>query len=137
MIGRFALFLAVFLAPLLALAQAATPDLGADVTGVIDAVRAGQAIAIAGAVVMLLTNLLKHPLTGGLVKKIPARWRFAIPVVLGGVAGILSSVAGGVGWQEAVMIGLFTGPVAVFQHETVVEAILGRSTSRAGPAGEQ
>lgn len=50
--------------------------------------------------------------------------------MLGGVAGILSSIVGGMPWIEALMVGLFSGPTAVFAHEAVVEAILGQSKSR-------
>ena len=64
------------------------------------------------------------------MKKIPKRWRIAIPIMLGGVAGILSSIVGGMPWIEALMVGLFSGPTAVFAHEAVVEAILGQSKSR-------
>lgn len=106
-------------------------DVVRDVGGVVDAVRSGSAIAIAAAIIMLLVNLFKAPWLGGLVKKIPKRWRVAIPVLLGGVAGILSNIMGGIPWAEALMVGLFSGPTAVFAHEAVVEAILGRARTRA------
>ena len=127
-------FALVFFSSWLALAQepAATPsgDVVRDVGAVIDAVRSGSAIAIAAGIIMLLVNLFKAPWLGGLVKKIPSRWRVAIPVLLGGIAGVLSSVLGGMPWPEALMVGLFSGPTAVFAHEAVVEAILGKSKSR-------
>jgi len=97
---------------------------------VIDAVRSGSAIAIAAAIIMLLVNLFKAPWLGGLVKKIPKRYRISIPIALGGIAGILSNITGGMPWIEALMVGLFSGPTAVFAHEAVVEAILGQSKSR-------
>lgn len=133
-------FAFVLFTPWLALAQepAATPtgDVVRDVATVVDAVRSGSAIAIAAALIMLLVNLFKAPWLGSLVKKIPRRWRVAIPILLGGVAGILSTVMGGMPWPEALMVGLFSGPTAVFAHEAVVEAILGRSKSRAAePTG--
>jgi hypothetical protein len=127
-------FALAFLGASLVLAQeaATTPagDVAHDVGAVIDAVRSGSAIAIAAAIIMLLTTLFKAPWLGGLVKKIPKRWRIAIPIILGGVAGILSSIVGGMPWLEALMVGLFSGPTAVFAHEAVVEAILGQSKSR-------
>ena len=130
----FCAFALVLLGASAALAQEATTTPTGDVVGnvgaVIDAVRSGSAIAIAAAIIMLLVNLFKAPWLGGLVKKIPKRWRIAIPIILGGVAGILSNIVGGMPWIEALMIGLFSGPTAVFAHEAVVEAILGQSKSR-------
>lgn len=129
----FCAFALVLFGASIALAQEATTPTG-DVVGnvgaVIDAVRSGSAIAIAAAIIMLLVNLFKAPWLGGLVKKIPKRWRIAIPIILGGVAGILSNIVGGMPWIEALMVGLFSGPTAVFAHEAVVEAILGQSKSR-------
>lgn len=126
-------FALVFFSSWFALAQEPTTpsgDVVRDVGAVIDAVRSGSAIAIAAGVIMLLVNLFKAPWLGGLVKKIPKRWRIAIPIMLGGIAGILSSILGGIPWAEALMVGLFSGPTAVFAHEAVVEAILGRSKTR-------
>lgn len=127
-------FALVFLCSWAAFAQDPVTSPGGDVVrdvgGVLDAVRSGSAIAIAAAVIMLLVNLFKAPWLGGLVKKIPKRWRIAIPIMLGGVAGILSNIMGGIPWAEALMVGLFSGPTAVFAHEAVVEAILGRSRTR-------
>ncbi|WP_428269485.1 hypothetical protein [Haliangium sp.] len=105
-------------------------DIGGHIGHVIDAVRSGSAIAIAAALVMLLVDLFKAPWLGSVVKKIPKRWRIAVPIMLGGVAGILSDILGGLPWQEAVLVGLFAGPTAVFAHEAVVEAILGHARTR-------
>ncbi len=128
--------------PILAFAQQATTaaateataaptgDVAQDIGAVVDAVRSGSAIAIAAAVIMLLINLFKSPALGSVVNKIPKRWRVAVPVILGGVAAILSNVMGGIPWAEALMVGLFSGPTAVFAHEAVVEAILGRAKTR-------
>ena len=111
--------------------EPSTPeDVEHDVGELISAVRAGSWIAIAATLITLLVSLFKLPLLGSLVKKIPRRWRFAIPVILGGVAGILANIVGGVSWLEALYVGLFSGPTAVFAHEAVVEAILGQSRSR-------
>jgi hypothetical protein len=90
----------------------------------------GGTIAAVGAAIMLLVEALRSPRLGWLVEWIPRRWRIVVPVVLSGIAGILSSVAGGMSWQEALYIGLFAGPTAVFAHEAVVEAILGHSRWR-------
>lgn len=101
-----------------------------DTQDLIDAVSSGKVIAIAAAAIMLLVNILKQPWAGGYMAKIPKRWRILIPIVLGGVAGILSSVVGGMPWFQALIIGLFTGPTAVFAHEAVIEALFGKSKSR-------
>lgn len=113
---------------------AATPgELLHQIGTAVDAARAGSWIAAAGAIIMVLTNVLKLKALGGLVKQIPARWRIAIPIILGGAAGILASIAGGMPATEAVIIGLFSGPTAVFAHEAVIEAVLGRSKTRNNP----
>lgn len=132
------IFLLVMGATVLAIAQVAQPpepvpdvnDVLVSVGQLVDAVRAGSAIAIAGAIIMILTQLFKLPLLGGVMKKIPARWRIAVPILLGGVAGILANIAGGLPWLEALLVGLFSGPTAVFAHEAVIEAMLGHARTR-------
>jgi hypothetical protein len=117
--------------PAVALGQTdVPPDIGDHVGRVIDAVRSGSAIAIAAALIMLLVDLFKAPWLGGVVKMIPKRWRIAVPIILSGIAGVLSDILGGLPWQEALLVGLFAGPTAVFAHEAVVEAILGHARSR-------
>lgn len=112
------------------LLDAATTVPTGSVPEVVEAVNSGSAIAIAAAAIMLVTNLFKARRLGGLVKRVPKRWRVAIPIVLGGVAGVLSSVVAGMPWKDAAMVGLFSGPTAVFAHEAVIEAILGKARSR-------
>ncbi|HWN68812.1 MAG TPA: hypothetical protein VNM90_14340 [Haliangium sp.] len=133
-------FLGVFLDVPLALAQTqgATAvgldglvgPVSIDLEPLIDAVRSGSMIAVAAVAITLLVDLLKTPWLGGLASRVPRRWRIAFPVALGGMAGILSDILGGLPWQEALFVGLFSGPTAVFAHEAVVEAILGRSRTR-------
>lgn len=127
-------FLGAFFGAPLALAQTqgapAAGPVPIDLEPVIDAIRSGSAIAVAAVAVTLLVDLLKSPWLGGLASRVPRRWRVAFPVALGGIAGILSDVVGGLPLQEAVFVGLFSGPTAVFAHEAVVEAILGRSRTR-------
>jgi len=105
------------------------PDLG--VGALVDAAKLGKVLPIIAAAIMVLVNLFKSPALGGLVAKIPARLRVIIPIALGGVAGILSSVIGGMSWPEALVVGLLSGPSAVFLHEGFVEALMGQSKSRA------
>ena len=102
-----------------------------DVMTLISASRTGGAIAIALAAVQLLTSLLKN---FRLIKRIPVRWRAAVPIVLGGAAGILSNIIGGIPPAEAVWVGLFSGPGAIAGHEVITEAILGHSKSRHLPS---
>jgi hypothetical protein len=134
-ICQLSVFVAVaFLLPALAFARAAegatTPETVAQGVGtLVDAVRLGSWVGIAGALIMLVLNLMRLPLLGGLMNKIPKRWRIALPIILGGVAGILSNIAGGAPALEALMVGLFTGPTAVFGHEAVYKAILGKTGS--------
>lgn len=98
-----------------------------DTLALIDAFRTGGWLAVSIALVNLLTSLLKQ---ARFLSWIPIRWRVAIPVLLGGLSGILSSVLGGLPPLEALWIGLFSGPGAVFAHEAVTEAVLGTSQRR-------
>lgn len=104
-----------------------------EIQALLDATETGQWTVICAAAITLLVSQLKRPLLGGLVKKhVPRRWRAAVPILLGGAAAVLLAVSGGVSWQEAVYVGLFSGPGAVFCHEVVVHAILGRERGSDG-----
>lgn len=116
---------AVFLLATAALAQG---DLGADIGSVVDAARAGQWILFASAIVTVLLQLVKQPWLGGLWQKVPPRVRVIVPIVLGAAAAVLASIAGGVPWLEALIVGLFTGPIAVFNNEAFVKALFGKKT---------
>lgn len=109
-------------------------DVAESVGNVIDATRTGSWIAIVGGVIMLLLNLFKLPQLGGLTKKIPGRWRLVIAVILGGVGGILAGISGGMPWYEAIAIGLFSGPTAVFAHEAVLNTIMGADDKKKAEA---
>jgi len=92
----------------------------------VNAVRTGSWIGIAGTLIMLLGNLFRLPMLGGVTKKIPKRWRTAIPIVLGGVAGVLASILGGASPVEAIMVGVFTGPTAIAQHESIANLLMNK-----------
>lgn len=98
-----------------------------DTLALIDAFRTGGWTLISLAVVNLLTSLTKET---RLLSWIPVRWRVVVPIVLGGIAGILSSILGGVPVLEAVWVGLLSGPGAIATHEVVTEAVLGTSRRR-------
>jgi hypothetical protein len=109
------------------------PDVAQSAIQLVDAVRAGQWIGIASAAIWLVIGLLKLPALGGLIKKIPDRVRILLPILLGAAAGILASIAGGVPIVEAIWIGLFSGPGAVFAHEAVTKALLNKSSAATTP----
>lgn len=90
-------------------------------------------LPIIAAAITVITTFLKTPAAGKLVTRIPARWRIVVPIVLGGISGILYNIIGGGDISESIYIALFSGPSAVFIHEAVVEAILGKSDTRKGP----
>ncbi len=109
----------------------APKDVADSVGNLIDATRTGSWIAIVGGVIMLLLNLLRLPQLGSLTKKIPRRWRLVVAVALGGVGGILAGISGGMPWYEAVAVGLFSGPTAVFSHEAILNTVLGKRDKKA------
>lgn len=111
-------------------------DVAESVGNLVDATRTGSWIAIVGGVIMLLMNLFKLPQLGSLTKKIPGRWRLVIAVILGGVGGILASIAGGMPWYEAIAVGLFSGPTAVFAHEAVLNTIMGKDEKKKAEANK-
>jgi hypothetical protein len=123
----FFTFALILLAPAVVLAQPELRplDISQDLARLIDAIRTGSTIATAAAAITLLVSLFKSPLLGGLVGRIPAPWRIAIPIVLGGIAGILYDLLAAVPSMEAWLVGIFSGPVAVFGHELVSESVLG------------
>lgn len=90
----------------------------------------GGLIASVGFIITLAVEVFRSPRLGRLVERIPRRWRITAPVALSIAAGFLSSISDGVPWQQAVYIGVFSGPTAVFTHELLVEAVAGDATRR-------
>ena len=112
----------------------------------INALQTGQWLIGAAALITMVINVLRREeirigkLTvpnpfSKMLNRIPKRWRILVPILLGAVAGVLHSVASGGTWLESVVVALFTGPSAVFGHEAVVEAMLGKAKSRDGANG--
>ena len=84
-------------------------------TAIDPALAASGYFALATVVVRALTGALKSPLLGGVLDLLPARYRPAVPLLLGVLAGVLSSVAGGLSWQAALVVAL-SGPGAWASH---------------------
>lgn len=104
-------------------------DVAIGLDQVVGGVRSGEWSAIAGGLIFLLVALFKLPLLGGLVKKIPSRWRIVIVLVLGAASGLIASVAGGVSWYQACYVWLFSSSSGVFAHELFVESLFGKKLS--------
>lgn len=109
LLGVLLLFM---LFPLVALAQAAIPP---DV-GLLDALAKGDYVLAFGFAVMLLTRLCT---LGPFKEKIPG-WALPwIAVVLGVLSQASTSLAMGMGWQKAILLGLAAGLVAIGGWETI------------------
>ena len=126
----------------LALGQAPTEPLPPTPIEVIDTGRAawsafsaGQWVLGLGLGLTLVIQLFRAPWTGGLVERIPTRWRVAIPLALSGIASALLSLAGELPAELALILAPAMASVAVGAHE-VGEAVFARRTRyRAGRAG--
>ncbi|MBU0572048.1 MAG: hypothetical protein KJ995_08225 [Candidatus Omnitrophica bacterium] len=81
-----------------------------------------QTLLIIAAAIHLVIRLLK---TGSLGKRIPARYRPIIAVVLGGVAAAVDTYARGVPWQQALAQGMLGAATAMGTHDAVIEGLLG------------
>lgn len=113
-------------APTDAIGEDATAgDVADGVQKVVEGVKAGEWSAIAGGLIFLLVALFKLPLLGGLIRKIPARWRILIVLVLGAASGCVAAIAGGMSWYEAVYVWLFSSSSGVFAHDLFVESLFG------------
>lgn len=124
-------FLLMF--PLIALAQAATPE-----AGLLEALGKGDYVLALGFGTMLLTRLLT---VGPLKEKIPGRYLPWVAVVLGMLSQASVAITSGVPWQRALLLGLAAGLVAIGSWETigkhspVLKKAGGSPTGPAGPAG--
>jgi hypothetical protein len=91
--------------------------------------------AAAGLLITLLVGLFRVRATGAPLLKVPARYRALVPGLLGVLVGVLVFL-GGAPAQEALVIALYSGPTAVFAHETVAEGLFNRRRTRAKTARE-
>ena len=124
----------MLIAPVVLLAQVATgaaPDvtfvsLIGDVQDGVALAKAGSWLLFVQAIIMLLSDLMKFPALGGLFNKIPPRFRLTLPIVLGGIAGMLTAVAGGTTWINAVVGAVIYGAGSAAFRQAVVKMALGR-----------
>jgi hypothetical protein len=77
----------------------------------------GGTVAILGAAVLLLMQLLKWPRLNPLWERVPQEWRSFAPLVLGAVGGICEAVLAGTPWGIAVVQGLTGGGLALALYE--------------------
>ena len=132
-------------APVLLLAQVvsgAAPEVNfmtifGDVQGAVDLAKAGSWLLFVQAVIMTLCDLLKLPALGGLFNKIPPRFRLTLPIVLGGIAGILTNVAAGTAVVDAIVGALVYGAGSAAFRQAMVKMIMGRdlNTAESRPIG--
>jgi len=117
----------------LALAQDVVPEIGEQIGAVIDAARAGQWVLFSALIVWVVVWVLQQKwFFDALWHKVPKRVRVVIPLVLGAAAGVLASIAGGLPWQEALTIGLVSGPAAITKNELLWKAIFGTGAKKDG-----
>jgi len=133
-IFSFSMFAAALAAPFCAWAQAVTAadtlgtlpmDAFQSASQAVDAARTGQWLVVSTVIVLFLTRALKTPAFGAIMARMPKRARILVPVVLGGVAAVLSSLSSGAPWLESVLVGA-SGPLAVFAHEFLFESVIAK-----------
>jgi hypothetical protein len=117
------LILILLMIPSVSFADALDDYVGA----LIDATNAGSALGVCAALILVICEVIKRPWAGAVWQRVPKRWRIALPILLSGVAGALTSIVAGVHWREALVVALLSGPSAVFLHEAIIKALLGRS----------
>lgn len=107
-------------------------DVATAAGSMIDAVRTGQWLAGLAILVTLLTAALRRPWAGRLLDRLPKRTRVLVPLLLGCLAALLTGLAGGVPWTEAMALAVLTGPSAVALHQGVARSVLGLSSPASG-----
>lgn len=78
----------------------------------------GGTFLIIAAALSLAMQLLKHPIFGGVMFKLPARLRPLIPVIVGAVAGLMQDMGSGGNWAKAIMGAVMTALPAITMHQT-------------------
>ncbi len=86
---------------------------------------AGKWVLGLGLALTLVIQLFRAPWLGGIVQKIPARWRVFVPVALSGLASALLSLAGELEPEMAALLAPAMAGVAIGTHE-LGEAIFRR-----------
>lgn len=114
--------------------QATAPVVSdADVKAAWDAARAVygadglKSVATWGAIIFLLTQLLKWPRLGAVQKRIPERWRSFLPLVLAVAGGSIEAYLAGTPWVLAIGEALVGGGTAIALWEQGKGLIWGRA----------
>jgi len=80
-------------------------------------------VAIAAAVIGLVVRLLKEDVS--FLPTVPSKYRPAVALGLGLVAGVLEAASRGTPWKQAVLDGLFAASAAIVGHGVFVDAMRG------------
>lgn len=89
-----------------------------------DAIQNQKWVLLGALIIGALVRLLK--VKPELAEKIPPRWRPVFATGLGILWGVLDKVAiTGQAWGPAIISGLFAAAIAVWGHDTVIEAVRG------------
>jgi len=120
-------------APVLPPGAPAVPMSPSDIVAGVEGVRsAWHSSALAGlmALVMLLTRILRTPIGGRLLDRIPPEWRWTVPTGLGVAAGVLAGLLAGVPWYQAALDGGMVGLAAIGAHSALIRDLLGMPSPR-------
>jgi hypothetical protein len=95
-------------------------------TSFVNALKSGNFPLIAGAFIFLLLAILKLPVTGAVLTKVPSRYRVLIVIGLAGLMSVFDAVVLGTTWGDAFWAMLHTAPIAVFSNELFLETLVGK-----------
>ncbi len=102
-----------------------------DIQSGVDLAKAGSWLLFIQAIIFLLCDLMKFPVLGNLFNRVPPRFRLTIPIVLGAIAGILTSVAAGQTWVNAIVGAFVYGAGAVGFRQAVMKMVFGKKLNPA------
>ncbi len=126
-------------APVLLLAQAVTTGTAPDVTFMtifgdiqngVDLAKAGSWLLFVQAIIFLICDLMKLSALGNQFNKVPPRFRLTIPVLLGAVAGIITGVASGQTWINAILGAIVYGAGAISFRQALAKLIMGKKLNK-------
>lgn len=96
---------------------------------------AGSWVLGLGLLLTFVIQAFRSPWLGGVVEKIPARWRTAIPLALSGIASALLTLAGQIPPELAAMLCPAIAGVSIGAHEVGETMRVRRPRYRVGRAG--